>query len=584
MNKTILDYFEKTVNSYPQNISVGDNDCEITYKQLQEKALAISTEIAKNGFLRRPVAILMKRGRNVPVVMLGTLYSGNFYVVIDCESPIARISKIIDVLSPAALIYESELNNIVNNLEGKFIKMNFEDSIKTQIDNKLLKIIRSQLLSTDPAYSIFTSGSTGSPKGVLITHLNVISYIDWFITCFTIDEKTVFGSQTPLYFSMSVTDIFASFFTGSAYQMIPKEYFTFPVKLVEFMNKRKINAIYWVPSALGMAVKFDLFKYCKPEYLEKVMFAGEVMPVKYLNYWKIYFPHLLYANLFGPTETTDICAYYIINREFSETQTLPIGIPCVNTRLFVLDEKGCEVSSGTEGELYVSGPFIASGYYGNKVKTNEVFVQNPLQNKYPEIVYKTGDLVKHNKNGELEYLGRKDFQIKHMGYRIESGEIESAFGAVNGIELAVCIYDSEDDKLILAYEGNEKLISTLRVTAEKSLPQYMRPHKYKAFDVFPKNTNGKINRKQLKNIILKNKGVQKMEKIYEILSKTKPGIDYKNATNLVDAKILTSLNIARLVAMLNDEFDIEITPIHLIPENFNSVKSIYNLVTILDGE
>ncbi len=502
MNKTILDYFEKTVNSYPQNIAVGDNDCEITYNQLQKKAQAIGTAIAKNDSLRSPIAILMKRGRNIPAAMLGALYSGNFYVVLDCESPIGRISKIMDILSPAAVIYESEFNEIVNNFKGAFIKIDFENSTKTQIDNKLLKNIRSQLLSTDPAYSIFTSGSTGSPKGVLITHLNVISYIDWFINCFKIDEKTVFGSQTPLYFSMSVTDLFASFFKGSAYQMIPKEYFTFPVKLVEFMNERKVNTIYWVPSALGMAVKFDLFKYCKPKYLEKVMFAGEVMPVKYLNYWKRYFPYLLYANLFGPTETTDICAYYIVDREFLDSQTLPIGVPCSNSRLFVFDEKGCEVSNGVEGELYVSGPFVASGYYRNKVKTNEVFVQNPLHNKFPEIVYKTGDLVRKNKKGELEYLGRKDFQIKHMGYRIESGEIESAFSAVNGVELAVCIYNSEDDKLILAYEGNEKLINTLKVTAEKLLPQYMRPHKYEAFDEFPKNANGKIDRKLLKKIIL----------------------------------------------------------------------------------
>jgi len=434
--------------------------------------------------------------------MLGVLYSGNFYVVLDCDSPFERLAKIMDTLSPVAVIYESEFHEVINRFEVELYKMDFEKFVTTQMNSELLEKVRSQILSTDPAYSIFTSGSTGSPKGALLTHLNVISYIDWFITCFKIDEQTVFGSQTPLYFSMSVTDMFASLFTGSAYQMIPKEFFTFPVKLIEFMNKRRINAIYWVPSALGIAAKFDLFKYCKPQYLEKVLFAGEVMPVKYLNYWKKYFPHLLYANLFGPTETTDICTYYIVNREFLETQTLPIGISCSNCRLFLLDEKGAEVPSGVEGELYACGPFIAKGYYKNKEKTAEVFVQNPLQNEYQEIVYKTGDLVRQNENGEFEYIGRKDFQIKHMGYRIETGEIEAAFGAVEGINLTICIYDSKNDKLILAYEGDEQITSVLKVTAEKSLPEYMRPHDYKAFEIFPKNPNGKIDRKQLKNIIL----------------------------------------------------------------------------------
>ncbi|MCM1988748.1 amino acid adenylation domain-containing protein [Oceanirhabdus seepicola] len=502
MNKTILDFFDKTVSLYPQNIAVGDSDSEITYKALQEKARVIGTTIAEIGFIKNPIAILMKRNINVTAAMLGVLYSGNFYVVLDCDTPFERLAKIMDTLSPAAVIYESEFHEVVNRFEVELYKMDFEKIMKTQINSELLEKVRSQILSTDPAYSIFTSGSTGSPKGALLTHLNVISYIDWFITCFKIDEQTVFGSQTPLYFSMSVTDMFASFFTGSAYQMIPKEFFTFPVKLVEFMNERRINAIYWVPTALGIVTKFDLFKYCKPQYLEKVLFAGEVMPVKYLNYWKKYFPHLLYANLFGPTETTDICAYYIVNREFLETQTLPIGIPCSNCRLFVLDEKAAEVPRGLEGELYASGPFIAKGYYNNKEKTAEAFVQNPLHNDYQEIVYKTGDLVRQNENGEFEYIGRKDFQIKHMGYRIETGEIEAAFGAVEGIELTICIYDSKNDKLILAYEGDEQITSVLKLNSEKSLPEYMRPHDYKAFEIFPKNPNGKIDRKQIKNIIL----------------------------------------------------------------------------------
>lgn len=502
MSKTILDFFDQTVESYRDKIAVGDSEREITYKELQDQAKIIGSSLAQQGYKRQPIALFMKRSINVTGAMLGTLYSGNFYVVLDCDSPIDRLSKILETLSPAAIVYDNELQDKVDKLDVNSYKVSYQNILESPIDEALLESVRLQMLSTDPAYSIFTSGSTGNPKGALLTHSNVISYMDWFITTFNIDAQTVFGSQTPPYFSMSVTDMFASFFTGAGYQLIPKEYFAFPVRAVEFMNQRQVNTIYWVPTAMGIVAKMDLFKYVKPKHLENVFFAGEVMPVKYLNYWRKHFPDVRFTNLFGPTETTDICAYYVVNREFSETETLPIGVPCSNCRLFVLNEEGMEAVNGEEGELYASGPFIAKGYYKNKEKTDEAFIQNPLHNDYHEIVYKTGDLVRQNDKGEFEYIGRKDFQIKHMGYRIETGEIEAAFGALDHIELTVCIYDDQNDKLILAYEGKEDMINILRETAEESLPEYMRPHDYKAFDNFPKNQNGKIDRKELKNIII----------------------------------------------------------------------------------
>ncbi|WDV45211.1 AMP-binding protein [Clostridiaceae bacterium M8S5] len=499
MKKTILDYFESTVEKYPLNTAVGDKADMLTYSCLMGKAKSIGTAIAGLSFLRKPVAILMKRGINVPSAMLGVLYSGNFYVVLDSDSPKERLQKIIDTLSPVAIVYETELKDAVDSIYSDSIKIHI-NGLDT-VDEVLLGEIRRQMLSTDPAYSIFTSGSTGFPKGALLSNQNVISYIDWFTSCFDITSQTVFGSQTPLYFSMSVSDMYASFWTGAAYQMIPKEYFTFPIKLVEFMNEKEVNTIYWVPSALGIASKMDLFKYAKPKYIKKILFAGEVMPVKYLNYWRKYFQNALYANLFGPTETTDICAYYIVDRQFEETETLPIGNACKNCRLIHLDENNQQVADEMIGELFVSGPFVASGYYNNNEKTKEVFVQNPLQSQYPETVYKTGDLVRKNKYGEFEYCGRKDFQIKHMGYRIELGEIEAVFGLVDNIGITVCIYDSSKDELILVYEGHEEVQGILRETADNRLPHYMRPDKYFEIDVFPKNANGKIDRKKIQKII-----------------------------------------------------------------------------------
>ncbi len=507
MKKTILDYFESTVNKFPDNIAVSDINNSLTYNELMNKSKILATEIVKYNISDKPIVLLMKRTTNLPIAMMSVLYSGNFYVVLDCESPLQRIDKIITTLSPAMIIYENDLASILSELNLQIHKLDFEDAFRNiVIDEQSLENIRNKMTSSNTAYSIFTSGSTGVPKGAILTHLNVISYIHWFIKCFDINENTSFGSQTPLYFSMSVSDFYASIFTGASYNMIPKEYFAFPAKLISFMNDKKIDTIYWVPSALGIVAKFDLLKYCMPEYLKKVFFAGEVMPVKYLNYWKKYLPNILYANLFGPTETTDICSYYIVNRDFDETQNIPIGVACDNCELLVVDENGKEVLDDSIGELLVKGPFVASGYYANKEKTSEVFVQNPLHDNYIDIVYKTGDLVKKNKYGEFDYIGRKDFQIKHLGYRIEPSEIEVVLNTVDKVDLSVCIYDKVNDKLILAYEAKNDINKELKQASEKLLPHYMQPSEFIKFDIFPKNANGKIDRKQISKVILEDKG------------------------------------------------------------------------------
>ena len=228
-----------------------------------------------------------------------------------------------------------------------------------------------------------------------------------------------------------------------------------------------------------------------------MLFAGEVMPVKPLNYWREKLPHALFANLFGPTETTDICTYYIVDREFSDGETLPIGRACDNCDVFAVKEDGTAADVGEEGELYARGSFLAMGYYNNPEKTAAAFVQNPLNTAYPETVYKTGDLVKRNENGELIYISRKDFQIKHMGYRIELGEIEAAAYASDGLSSAAVIYDKQEDKIILIYTGRQKDVSEIMNALKSRLPDYMLPQKIIRIKAMPINANGKTDRKWL---------------------------------------------------------------------------------------
>mgnify|MGYP000713167998 FL=1 len=223
------------------------------------------------------------------------------------------------------------------------------------------------------------------------------------------------------------------------------------------------------------------------------------MPTKQLNMWIKKLPHAMFANLFGPTETTDICTYYVVDRKIENTESLPIGKHCDNCDVMVIKEDGTEARDGEEGELCVRGSFLAAGYYKNPEKTNQVFVQNPLNKAYPEVVYRTGDIVKYNEKGELIYISRKDFQIKHMGYRIELGEIENRINNIDGIMNCACIYDTENSKIVLFYQGNIDEVEILNKAKEK-LTNYMVPNKVVKLDKLPYNANGKIDRKLLQNM------------------------------------------------------------------------------------
>ena len=280
--------------------------------------------------------------------------------------------------------------------------------------------------------------------------------------------------------------------------MIPKTYFTFPIKLVEFLNERKINTIYWVPSALAIVSNWNVFDFARPEHLQKILFAGEVMPVKHLNYWRRYLPDCLYANLFGPTETTDICSFYVVDRDFADSDSLPIGRACDNCDTFLLTEEGTRASrTGEEGEIVVRGSFLADGYYNEPEKTAAVFTQNPLNTAFPERIYRTGDLARLNEKGEFIYISRKDFQIKRMGYRIELGEIEAAAGSVEKVKSAAALYDADAGRILVIYEGSIKdTDEILQQTADK-VPPYMRPDEVIRIKQMPYNANGKIDRQRL---------------------------------------------------------------------------------------
>lgn len=332
-----------------------------------------------------------------------------------------------------------------------------------------------------------------------ICHRSVVDYIDWACETFGFSNETRFGSQAPFYFDNSILDIYCTLKAGACLMIIPEKLFIFPIKLIEYLNEKEINAIFWVPSALIHVANSGVFEKLLPRYLQKVLFCGEVMPNRQLNVWRRALGDILFANLYGPTEITDACAYFIVDREMSDDEPLPIGRACDNTDILVLGEDLKPVAPGKTGELCVRGSSLSHGYYNNPEKTGEAFIQNPLNSHYPEPIYRTGDLVKYNERGELIYLCRKDFQIKHMGHRIEIGEIETAVMALPGVDNGCIVYDEAGNRIVLFYQsrilGDAEILAGLRGL----LPKYMLPNRLVRMNEMPLNPNGKIDRVRLKN-------------------------------------------------------------------------------------
>ena len=432
---------------------------------------------------------------------MGVAYSDCFYSPIDIEMPQSRVDKILEVLAPEIVITTKALQDNFQtfNFHGSYIL--YEDIVSTAEDEAVVAPYTQRIVDTDLLYVLFTSGSTGVPKGVSICHRSVIDYIDWVTETFGVTEEDAFGNQAPFYFDNSILDIYSCLKTGATLHIIPKKLFFQPVPLLEYIRDHRINTLFWVPSALIVVSKLKAFRNVDlTATLKRVLFCGEVMPNKQLNIWRNFLPQVTYANLYGPTEITDACTYYIADREFADDEPLPIGIPMQNTDVLVLNEKDQLVTGDEVGELCVRGTSLAMGYYNNPEKTQEAFVQNPLNRAVPEIIYRTGDLVKYNERGELIYLSRKDFQIKHLGHRIELGEIETAVSSLDEVTLNCCLYDEKRQKIVLFVDVDVDR-DYIKERIEKLVPEYMIPGKVVYLQDMPINANGKIDRVKLKELI-----------------------------------------------------------------------------------
>lgn len=532
--KNVLEFLEKSALSVPTAIACGDEKEELSYSALLLASKKLGAFLSQHTAPRRPVALYLEKSVPTLIGFFGIVYAGGFYSVLDPSQPMARTVKILETLEPSVVLTDyanreraeeiiAELREtanttisvelyVLNDLPGIKDRGEAQAEGVTKEEEALLSDIRDQAMDVDPLYVNFTSGSTGVPKGVTVGHRSVISFISSFVEIFGIDKEDVLGNQAPFDFDVSVKDIYSALFAGCRLQLIPRSYFSNPMELMDYLSEKKITNLTWAVSALCFVSVMNGLEYKVPEKVKRVMFSGEVMPIKHLNHWKKYLPEAMYVNLYGPTEITCNCCYYILDREFQEGEKIPLGKTFPNEKVFLLGEDGEEIRPGMiaavedgehlkneespEGEILVSGAGLAIGYYKDTVKTEEAFTQNPLNKAYYERCYRTGDLARYNEKGELVYCSRKDFQIKRMGHRIELGEIESTAMKIEEVTRALALYEADEQKLWLFYTGKadrKEIAKTLR----SLLPPFMIPNKTIQIEEMPLTKNGKIDRAAL---------------------------------------------------------------------------------------
>ena len=494
--KTVLEYLENSTNRNSEKIAVIDENGKYTYKELTELSRKIGTKLTEYFETRNPVPVLMEKGKDTLATFFGAVYAGCFYVLLNPDLPRVRLEHIVNVLGAKNIVTDKAHKEIALELISEDDVLYIEDLKNTKINEEKLKEIRENVLDLDPLYANFTSGSTGIPKGVLVGNRSVIDFIDTFTEIFNITEKDIIGNQAPFDFDVSVKDIYSSIAKGATLVIIPKRLFSIPAELLDYICSNNVTTLIWAVSALCLITTFHALDYKTPNTVNKILFSGEVMPIKHLKQWIEHLPGATFVNLYGPTEITCNCTYHIVDKNLNY-EKIPVGKAFPNEQVFLLDENDKLITDiDVQGEICVKGTCLALGYFNNKEQTNSRFVQNPLNDKYIDMIYKTGDLGEYNKDGEIVFLGRKDFQIKHMGHRIELEEIERAMEKVNGVERSCCIFNEQKGKLYGFYVGNTEKDEVIKYLKE-NLPVFMVPNKINQIDKFPITKNGKIDRKEL---------------------------------------------------------------------------------------
>ncbi len=490
--KTILEDLDLQELLRPDKAAFCDEREQLTFSQIAELTRRIGTALLKAGAEREPVAVLLPRSAKTLAALLGVMRAGCAYVPLDAEMGALRLGSVFSQVRPRFLICNTDTEPAAREAGFTGTALQIEKLERQTPDETLLRTAYAHILDTDPAYIVFTSGSTGAPKGVIGKHSAMLDYAAQLKKVLRVSAADVFGMQAPLYVDACLKELLSTLRCGASLWIVPKLLFSAPVPLVRFLNEHKITTVCWVVPALTLISALHTFEEIVPTTLKTVAFGSEVFPIRQLNLWMQHVP-ARYINLYGPTECTGMSCWYEVDRVFTQGESIPIGQPFDNTEILLLDEND---RLSNEGEICIRGVALCHGYWNDPERTQKAFCQNPLRPEYPERIYRTGDRGKWNARGELEFFGRIDNQIKHMGHRIELGELEAAALKIDGVSAACAVFDAERKRLALAYTG-ECAKNDLTAALRSSVPDFMLPSRTVQLDRMPLTENGKTDRRRV---------------------------------------------------------------------------------------
>ncbi len=511
MKINLIEYLEdKRTSERADRIAVIDGDRTLNFGELKglSKKLA-KVLVAQKNNLNSAIAVFLPKSVESVIADTAVTYSGNIYMNLDIKYPQERLRNVLAKIQPGIIITSSNFTEQLKNLCGDdILVIDINSALQADetamTDTELLSRLN-EIIDTDPYCIINTSGSTGTPKGVVLSHRNFIDYLEWSFDKLAISENEIMGSLSPVFFDLHIYELCILMAKQATLVVLPEQYAAFPAKLLEVVALRQVNFIYWVPTIMVNIANLNLLESVPLNTIQKVIFAGEVFPTRHMNYWRRHLPQALFANLYGPIEITVECTYYIVEKEIPNEEPIPIGYPCRNTDILILNDENKLANANEKGELCVRGSSLAMGYWNDPEKTAKAFVQNPLNKKYPEIIYRTGDVVYKDEAGLIHFVGRKDFQIKHSGYRIDLGEIEHIIvNCLAGINNACVMYHTDKKEIYLYFESPVEITGAeIRKKLSEFLPKYMLPTQLRYYSELPRNPNGKIDRnfllQQMKN-------------------------------------------------------------------------------------
>jgi amino acid adenylation domain-containing protein len=484
----------------PHRPAIASGDSVITYEELDRLSNKVARALQGIGVAPGDrVGILAPKSAVSVIGLYGALKAGACYVPLDPKAPLQRLRYVVrDSGATVIVADESRAARAAELVEG--IEQPGGVVVATAVAAESAEPLPERSIETDLGYILYTSGSTGTPKGVMISHRNALSFVEWAAGAAGLSEGDRVCSPAPLHFDLSVFDIFATCLAGACLAVVPDGVATFPVTIAQWLEKERISVWYSVPSVLtllgcyGSLPRFDL------SHLRAVIFAGEVFPPKYLARLMAELPHPRYFNWYGPTET-NVCTAFEVPARGDEGEAVPIGRACANTEVFAVSSEGGLVSRpGEVGELYVRGPSVMRGYWGLPAKTREVLVRHPFRAEYDELVYRTGDLVTLEPDGNYHYVGRRDAMVKIRGYRVELGEVEAALYRHPAVQEAVVVpvpdelLGSRLRAVVTAVDGVRLTRESVLEHCRQWLPSYMVPEMVEFRDGLPRTSTGKVDR------------------------------------------------------------------------------------------